>query len=50
MKKLIVTFRMVFALAIALVLVSAKSDNVSLKYNLKVGNTYKLMTTADQTI
>ena len=42
--------RLVFALAIALLLVSAKTDNVSLKYNLKVGNTYKLITTADQTI
>ena len=50
MKKLIVSFRLVFALAIALLLVSAKPDNVTLKYNLKVGNTYKLKTTADQTI
>ena len=48
MKGLLYKSRWVISLAIAFLIMSAKADKVTLKYNLAIGNTYKIKTVTDQ--
>jgi hypothetical protein len=50
MKNILRTLQLTVSVVLVLLLVSASAGKIDLKYNLTIGNTYKMSTSADQTI